>query len=36
MRDGPEVRACFRRNLASLSPACRAAIERHGKDGAKG
>lgn len=34
--DGPEVRACFRRNMASLSPACRSAIEHHGKRGAKG
>lgn len=34
--DGPEVRACFRRNMTSLSPACRADIGRLGRSGTKG
>lgn len=34
--DGPEVQACFRKNMANLSPACRAEIERQGKGGRKG
>ena len=33
---GPEVQACFRKNIGNLSPACRAEIERHGKSGRKG
>lgn len=31
--DGPEVRACFRKNLADLSPACRVEIGRREKSG---
>lgn len=34
--DGPEVQACFRKNMADLSPACRSEIDRHGKNGKKG
>ncbi|QIJ78103.1 hypothetical protein GU700_00355 [Methylobacterium sp. NI91] len=34
--DGPEVQACFRKNMADLSPACRAEIGRHEKAGRKG
>ncbi|CAO4148369.1 3',5'-cyclic-nucleotide phosphodiesterase [Methylorubrum aminovorans] len=34
--DGPEVQACFRKNLADLSPACRAEIGRREKSGKKG
>ncbi|BAU88789.1 hypothetical protein MPPM_0184 [Methylorubrum populi] len=34
--DGPEVQACFRRNMAELSPACKAEIGRHEKGGKKG
>lgn len=34
--DGPEVQACFRKNMADLSPACRTEIDRHGKCGRKG
>lgn len=34
--DGPEVQACFRKNMADLSPACRAEIGRHEKGGRKG
>ncbi|WIU41586.1 hypothetical protein [Methylorubrum extorquens] len=33
--DGPEVQACFRKNMSSLSPACRAEIDRHEKGGKK-
>ena len=29
--DGPEVQACFKRNKASLSPNCRAAIASYAK-----
>ncbi|CAO4185509.1 3',5'-cyclic-nucleotide phosphodiesterase [Methylorubrum populi] len=31
--DGPEVQACFRKNLADLSLACRAEIGRREKSG---
>lgn len=34
--DGDEVQACFRKNMANLSPACRTEIDRSGKDGRKG
>lgn len=34
--DGPEVQACFRRNMANLSPACRTEIERNRDTGRKG
>lgn len=34
--DGPEVQACFRKNMADLSPACRSEIDRRGKSGNKG
>lgn len=34
--DGSEVQACFRKNRSSLSPACRAEIDRHEKGGRKG
>ena len=34
--DGPEVQACFRKNLSNLSPACRAEIDRHENGGKKG
>ncbi|WP_449409725.1 hypothetical protein [Methylobacterium komagatae] len=34
--DGPEVQACFRKNMADLSPACRLEIDRQGKSGNKG
>ncbi|WP_449410020.1 hypothetical protein [Methylobacterium komagatae] len=27
--DGPDVQACFRKNMAELSPACRTEIGRH-------
>ncbi|AWN43446.1 hypothetical protein [Methylobacterium durans] len=35
-RDGPEVQACFRKNMADLSPACRTEVERHEKSGRRG
>lgn len=34
--DGPEVQACFRKNMADLSPACRTEIKRHERSGRKG
>ncbi|GAA0282446.1 hypothetical protein LNAOJCKE_1463 [Methylorubrum aminovorans] len=34
--DGEEVQACFRKNMANLSPACRTEIDRHEKGGRKG
>ncbi|GJD58903.1 hypothetical protein [Methylobacterium dankookense] len=34
--DGPEVQACFRKNMADLSPACRTEIGRHERGGRKG
>jgi len=34
--DGPEVRACFRENMANLSAACRAEIGRQAKGARKG
>ncbi|AWN39129.1 hypothetical protein DK427_20080 [Methylobacterium radiodurans] len=34
--DGDEVQACFRKNMANLSPACRAEIDRHEKGRRKG
>nr|WP_137828307.1 hypothetical protein [Methylobacterium sp. L1A1] len=34
--DGDEVQACFRKNMANLSPACRTEIDRNGKGGRKG
>jgi hypothetical protein len=33
--DGSEVQACFRKNLADLTPACRAEIGRSEKSGKK-
>lgn len=33
--DGPEVQACFRKNMANLSPACRTEIERNRDTGRK-
>lgn len=34
--DGPEVQTCFRKNMAELSPPCKAEIERHRKGDKKG
>lgn len=34
--DGPEVQACFRKNMADLSPACRTEIGRQERSGRKG
>lgn len=34
--DAAEVQACFRNNMASLSPACRAEIKRHEKSRGNG
>ena len=34
--DGPEVQACFKRNISKLSPGCQAAINRYSKAQKKG